>query len=121
MKLLSLFSLVTLFTFACSKELTSSKNIAYYYCTSHRWTKEDSTINHILYTDILKITMDEQVIKEKTSEWHNLVTVRCKNITGCTSDLNYYYSAEEAIASRNKMLAIFKNPEKYQIEKIEFN
>ncbi|MBK7357645.1 MAG: hypothetical protein IPI45_14135 [Saprospiraceae bacterium] len=120
MKLLSLLSLLILFTFACSKDLTTSKNIVYYYCSSHKWTKEESKIAYILYTDILKINKDEQAIKEKTSDWGNYVKVRCKNTTGCTSDLNIYNSAEEAVARRNEMFDIYKNSEKYQIEKVEF-
>jgi len=120
MKLLSLLSILTLFTYTCSKDLTPSKNIVYYYCCSHKWTKEDSKITYILYTDILKINRDEQVIKEKTFKWAKLVNVRCKNITGCTSDLNYYYSAEEAFARRNEMFELYKNSDKYQIEKVEF-
>ena len=58
-----------------------------------------------------------KLLKKKTFEWAKLVNVRCKNITGCTSDLNYYYSAEEAFARRNEMFELYKNSDKYQIEK----
>lgn len=120
MKLLTLFTLLAIFTFACHKVLNTSKNIAYYYCSSHKFTFEDSKVNYILYTDILKINRDEQVVWEKTNEWQKLVKVRCKNSMGCTADLNTYNSAEEAIARRDEMLGIYKNSEKYQIEKVEF-
>jgi len=121
MKLLSLLSLLTLFTFSCSKELTTSKNTGYYFCYSHEWKpKEESTIKYVLYTDILKTERDDQVIKEKASDWGKFVNNRCKNTKGCTSDLMYYYTIEEADAMRNEMFEIYKNPEKYQIEKVEF-
>lgn len=120
MKLLTLFSLLTLFTFAGSKDLATTNNIAYYFCLSHKRTQKDSTINYILYTDILKIDEDEQLIKEKTLEWSQLVNAQCKNTSGCTADLNYYPSAKEADTRRKEMLAYYKNLQKYQVEKIAF-
>ncbi len=120
MKLLALFSLLTVFTFSCSKDLTNYNNTAYYFCLSHKRTQKDSTINYIIYTDILKITKDEQLIKEKTLEWSQLVKTQCKNTSGCTADLNYYYSEKEAETRRTEMLAYYKNLQKYQVEKIAF-
>ena len=120
MKLLALFSLLTLFTFAGSKDLATSNNTVYYFCLSHKRTPPDSTINYILYTDILKIEEDEQLIKEKTLEWSQLVKTQCKNTSGCTADLNYYYSVKDAETRRTEMLAYYKNLQKYQVEKIAF-
>lgn len=120
MKLLILIVLLSLLTFSCSSELSSTNTLVYYYCTSHKMDGKVSKITYILYTDILKISRDEQVIKEKTSEWGKLVKLRCKNTTGCTSDLNYYSSAKEAATRRNEMLDKYKDPQKYQIEKVEF-
>jgi hypothetical protein len=121
MKYLSLFSLLTLFTFSCRKESSTSKNIGYYFCCSHEMNpKEESTITYILYTDILKIEGDDLVIKEKASDWGTFVNNQCKNKSGCTSDLMYYYTIEEAEANRNEMFEIYKNPEKHQLEKISF-
>ena len=106
MKLLALFSLLTLFTFARSKDLATSNNTVYYF--------------YILYTDILKIEEDEQLIKEKTLEWSQLVKTQCKNTSGCTADLNYYYSVKDAETRRKEMLTYYKNLQKYQVEKIAF-
>ncbi len=120
MKLLALLVLLSILTISCRKELTTSKNTGYYFCYSHEKPKEESKIKHILYTEILKIERDDQVIKDKTSDWSKLVNNQCKNARGCTSDLMYYYTFEEADAMRNEILELYNNPENYQIEKLEF-
>ena len=109
MKLLALFSLLTLFTFAGSKDLATSNNTVYYFCLSHKRTPPDSTINYILYTDILKIDEDEQLIKEKTLEWSQLVKTQCKNTSGCTADLNYYYSVKDAETRKKEKRKVYNN------------
>jgi len=121
MKLLSLLSLLTLFTFSCSKELAIPKNTAYYFCYSHEMkSKGESNTKYILYTDIFKVEKDEQVIKEKASDWASFVSNRCKNKAGCTSDLMYYSTIEEAEKRRNEMLENYKIQDKLEIEMVAF-
>lgn len=121
MRLLSLVSILTLFTLSNDKVPNTFKSTGYYFCYSHeKKPKEESTLKYILHTDILKIERDVQVTKEKASDWDKFVNNRCKNTGGCTSDLMYYDTFDEADAMRNEMFKIYKNPEKYQIEKVEF-
>ncbi|MEP7196424.1 MAG: hypothetical protein ABI851_07865 [Saprospiraceae bacterium] len=120
MKLLS-FLFLTLFTLACGKESTNSKTTSYYFCYSHSWEPLDhSTVHNILYTDIQKIQNDEAILKDKTSEWSKFVKSQCKNIKGCTADLNYYYTAQEAETRMKELLEYYKDTEKYKLDKVKF-
>lgn len=74
-----------------------------------------------MYTDIHEIALDTTIIKEKSNEWYKFVVARCKSVKGCSSDLNYYKSVEQAEATRNKYLEKYRNSNKYKIEKVEFN
>ncbi len=120
MRLLAL-TLLTLCIAACNKDLVNTKNTGYYFCYSHKWKPQaDSAITYILYTDIQPIHGDEQIIREKASKWGQLVHRRCKNTNGCTSDLMYYYTIQQAEANRNQVFELYKDPEKYIMEKVDF-
>ena len=122
MKNLYFLFLLTLLAFGCCKNMPSTTKTTYYFCYSRpKSNSVDSSIKSILYTDILKIDGDEQVIKERTSKWFELVQSRCKSLNGCTSDLMSYNTALEAEAMKIELLEIYNNPEEFKMEKVEFN
>lgn len=113
-----LFSILTL---SCSKELVSDKKTGYYFCYSHKVKFNDHTTSHsILYTDVMTIQDNELIKKEKAREWGDIVKTRCKNKGGCTSDLMYYHTLQQAEANLLQVFDNYKDAGKYKLEKIEF-
>lgn len=122
MKLLLFLLLTVLLSSACKRNLSTDQKISYFYCNSRTINfQEDTATNYILYTDVYDIDTDERALQEKTRKWATLVDKSCKSVLGCTSDLNYYTSRQEAEAQRNEFLDRYKNPEKYHIEKLNFH
>lgn len=104
----------------CSKKI-STKNVAYYFCYSHPKNRQDnSEIKHILYTEIKTIENTEQIINEKTFKWFALVSKKCTNNRGCTSDLMHYNTVQKAKAMMNELIEVYKDSVIYKIEKVEF-
>lgn len=122
MKLLLLLVFAALLSSACNKNLNSGKKTSYFFCKSRTINlQEDTSIIYILYTDVYCIDTDERSLREKTNKWASLVDKICKSPLGCTSDLNYYHSKQEAEVIRNELFDRYKDPEKYKMEKVEFN
>lgn len=122
MKPLIFLILAVLLSSACKRNLNNDKTISYFYCNSRTINlQEDTSIIYILYTDVYSIDADERSLREKTNKWASLVDKICKSTLGCTSDLNYYHSKQEAEVIRNELFDRYKDPEKYKMEKVEFN
>lgn len=122
MKKLPFLVLLTLLAFDSCKNLPGSAKTTYYFCYSKpKGSSVDSAVKNILYTDILKISGNEQIIKERTSKWFKLVQNKCQSPNGCTSDLMAYNTAQEAEAMLNEMFATYNNPEEFKLEKVDFN
>ncbi|MBK7232048.1 MAG: hypothetical protein IPH93_07240 [Saprospiraceae bacterium] len=122
MKLLQFFLLFLVqFLLSSCNDLSNTANTSYYFCFSFpKNHQKQSTINYLLYTDIVQINGDEQAIKEKSAEWYEVVKTKCRSNQGCNSDLSYYKTIQEATTSRNQLVNKYKNHEKYILEKVEF-
>ncbi len=106
-------------TIACGKDLKKSGNTAYYFCYSHSSRPlEDAEIQNILYTDVREIHKEDQIIQNKTYEWSTLVKGQCKNKNGCTSDLMYYETAQQAHSSLQELLAMYDDPKRFKMDKV---
>ncbi len=121
MKHLSILLFLAIFTFNCSKKLSDRNKTIYYFCSSlPKDFKKSTQVNYLLYTDILKTNLAQQDMPQKTNEWHLFVSKKCNSNSGCTADLYYYFSEEEANSNRNKLLELCSDVEKYKLQKVKF-
>jgi len=97
--------------------VNNSENTFYYFCVSH--AKYSSGKQVILYTKVYQITCEEKNIPEKTKEWATLVEKSCENPTGCTSDLNYYRSKEDAEKQFESTKHLYRDAGKYTLKLVE--
>jgi hypothetical protein len=96
-----------------------SKKISYYFCVSHTIsTNSKSQKQNVLYTGIDTIASDEEMISLKTKEWAKYVVDNCRNENGCTSDLNYYQTEEQAETECSKMIMKLSDTAKYIAAKV---
>lgn len=92
----------------------------YYYCDSHSMDPQSVKGKQvILYTEVYKITCEEERISDKTVAWAALVDAACENERGCTSDLNYYETKEEAETRLKETKKHYSDTEKYTLKKME--
>lgn len=95
----------------------NSATTFYYFCVSH--AKSSSSKQIILYTIVYQ-TSDEKNISEKTKAWGSLVDNSCENPGGCTSDLNYYKSKEDAEKQLENTKHLYRNTDQYTIKLVDF-
>jgi hypothetical protein len=91
-------------------------NTFYYFCVSHA---KESGKQIVLYTAIY-LAGDEKTIREKTKNWANLVDNGCENPGGCTSDLNYYTSKEQAEKELMNTKHLYRDSDLYTLKQVEF-
>jgi hypothetical protein len=93
----------------------------YYFCDSH--SMDPQTVigrQVILYTKVYKIIGEKNTIKERTKEWLKLVENNCENEKGCTSDLNYYPTKEDAEKQFESTKHLYRDASKYILKLIDF-
>jgi hypothetical protein len=99
-----------------------SKETFYYFCVSHSKSSETNKSKEIiLYTSVLEIICEEKEIRLQATKWGDFVDKNCQNESGCTSDLNYYPTKEDAEVQFQKMKEHYKNSQKFTLNRVEFN
>lgn len=121
LKLLPCLFIMALLAIHCRSTKTSASKTAYYFCVSRSWAQ---TLNikpeYVIISGIQKINNDETVINVKADEWYTYIEKICKNEAGCTSDLNYYPTSQEAEAIRNDYLKKYNNTDNYIVTFSDF-
>ena len=90
----------------------------YYFCVSHS-VNPSSNKQVILYTEISKINCEESELGKQSKKWTSLVNENCKNQAGCTSDLNYYPTENDAKVKFQKMKERYADSKKFSLVKLE--
>ena len=99
-----------------------SKETFYYFCVSHSKSSETNKSKEIiLYTSVLEITCEEKEIRQQSTKWGDFVDKNCQNESGCTSDLNYYKTREQAEAEFQKIKEHYRDVQRFVLKKIELN
>lgn len=101
-----------------TKEQEPKEETYYYFCTS-RPIKKDVPSGTGFYTDIKQVCGDQAYMKLISRAWYNYLKTKCKNQSGCTSDLNYYTTMEHAQAEYQSI--VVKRYKPYKLEKVLFN
>ena len=121
MKLLLLISLPLLILENKMENHPDSQRKFFYYCTSKSIQfKELRDKQYVLYSEVKEITCEETFIKTVTSRWAEFVKNNCRNINGCTSDLNYYKTIEDANNSFERTKAYYTDTAKFITSKVNF-
>jgi hypothetical protein len=95
------------------------KNEYYFFCISNGLKVDQIHGYHtILYTKVSTIEGSE--ILPKTSLWKNVVNKKCENEFGCSSDLNYYRTWEEANAVLQKFLRYYSSNSTFVVKEVPF-
>ena len=112
--LILLFTLFYFFTYSAD----SKKEEKCYYFGISRPIKSDSTFNTGFYFDI-KDTTGAAIRSNKLSvKWREVVDKRCATPSGCTSDLNVYFTWEDAKKNFDNAFKIYAG--NYKLEKVPF-
>ena len=69
-----------------------------------------------MYTDIKTITCKLEYLRTRSSEWNEFVKKHCENSKGCSSDLNYFNTHDEADLSLKRILDKYSGDNTYQIK-----
>lgn len=99
----------------------STKKTFYYFCVSKSWESVNQTDkNFILITEVKGIDCEEAYFKTKAAEWRILADSLCENKSGCTSDLNYYPTFNDAKIQFDKAWQFYSDTKKYYLKKVYF-
>lgn len=117
-----LFILPCLLAGATRKDdTTAGKEKFYYYCHSQSIKSPPvKGSNYVLYTDVKEVFCEETELLKITKEWKKKVGTLCVNEAGCTSDLNYYPSLQEATDALEETKKAYSDLSKYNARKVEF-
>jgi|GEM_PF-3662198 len=98
------------------------ESVFFYFCLSHsKYSTSVKEKQFIIYTNIDEFTGDENKLREISRKWGEYVRLNCENNIGCTSDLNYYKSKEQADMQLEIVKKRYSDPEKFILKKVELN
>jgi len=120
---MKLFLLIPLSLFSFNKPVHPLTATYYYFCYSHAMNLSmvnPATKQYIQYTEVKSITCEVADLKKKVKEWQALVESNCHNQTGCSSDLNYYETAEKAKMQLQKLQLSYRDTTRYQLQRVDF-
>ena len=113
----SLLFIIPIFCFFSYSSESKKIEKCYYFGLS-RPIKSDSTFNTVFYFDI-KDTTGAAIRSNKLAvKWSEIVDKRCATSSGCTSDLNVYFTWEEAKKNLDNAIKIYGV--NYKLEKVPF-
>lgn len=102
-----------------AKTQVSEKKAGYYYFCTSRAKMPDMIKGKetILFTDI-KSMADKTEISSKTSAWTDKVSAICANDVGCTSELRYFPTMEEAKTALDQAKLNFTDATKFIVQDV---
>ncbi|QKZ13363.1 hypothetical protein [Spirosoma sp. KUDC1026] len=122
-KLITVIALsTTCLLFTQSKSLDPVAN--YYFCYSKEVPRQnDSGKLKLVYTDVRIATgNEEREIQTVLQKFGHFISQNCSSTNEtCTSDLNRYYTAEQAEQHRQELLNKYKKLGNYELSRIEFS
>jgi hypothetical protein len=107
-----------LFAAIFQTQVTEKKASYYYFCTSR--AKMPDMIKGketILFTDI-KTMADKAEIADKTATWNDKVSGICANDMGCTAELRYFPTMEEAKTALDQAKLNYSDATKYIVQDV---
>ena len=125
MKSMLLTSCFVCLTLAATSQNVSTEKTYYYFFLSES-AIHDNTVGKetILYTEIMAVSLvvnaEEGFFKEKVTAWAQKVNSMCENKDGCSSDVNFYPSHEEADVRQKRIYQRYWNPSRYVMKQVKF-
>jgi hypothetical protein len=120
MRILFLICLAAMFSNSGSNEKQKITKTYYYYCDSHSMNRQDVTgKEYILYSKVKKIECEPEDFKQLAVLWGNYANRTCKNMHGCTSDLNWYETFNAAEKEFKKIEKTYSDTTKYSVKVID--
>ncbi|GAB3756146.1 hypothetical protein GCM10028817_25590 [Spirosoma pomorum] len=122
-KLITLIVLsITCLLFTQSKSIEPVAN--YYFCYSKEVPlQKGSGKSKLVYTDVRTATGNEESeLQTVLQKFGRFISRNCSSTNDvCTSDLNRYYTAEQAEQRRQELLNKYKKLGTYELSRIEFS
>jgi len=116
-----LICLTALISNSASREKNLNVKTYYYFCDSHSKDRQELTgKEYILYSKVKKIKCEAEYFTNLAVDWGNKANKECKNSAGCTSDLNWYESFEQANIEFKKIERRYNDTSKYFVKIIDF-
>lgn len=117
-----LLILGSLVIFAFAPAMDHPAKTVFYFCVSKPVDHNTREKQTILYSGVHQLQTDDAAAatKVKAAQWGTWVSSRCASKAGCTSDLNYYTTREEAKTAYTQMLQTFSDTTKFLLKKVKF-